>query len=564
MLGIARVGVTDNFFELGGDSILSIQAVSRARAAGLRLTSRDVFLHQTVAELAAAVELRTAPAPAAQRPDDTGPAPLTPIQEWFFATHGPLRHFSMSMLLDLPHDLDPDALERALHAVAAHHPALRTRFVRTGDTWHQHPVDAVAPGLLARHDVSRTTGAARDAALTAAADAARADLDPATGTLLRAALLLPEPDTRPQLFLTAHHLAVDSVSWRILLADLETAYRLAAADEPVQLEPATTAFTTWAAHLARHVRGGGLDGDLAYWRAESEAARTPLPVDHSGTALAGSVRTVRTHLDRDITEALLRRVPGVYRTQVNDVLLSALGRVLADWAGTDRVTVALEGHGREEIDGHDSNDGHDGDAPAAADDTVDLSRTVGWFTTQYPVTLTLDGPSREPDWGATLKTVKEQLRAVPRRGLGYEALARLGSPDPAARALRELPLPQVCFNYHGQWESARGRDFAPAGEVPGRDMAAGEALDHLLDVSAVVADGVLELTWHYSDQVHDESTVRELADGTARALAAIAAHCERPDAAWAAPPPTSRSPGSTRPGWTAWPGTGGPSRTSSR
>ena len=256
-------------------------------------------------------------------------------------------------------------------------------------------------------------------------------------------------------------------------------------------------------------------------------------MDHPGTALAGSVRTVRTHLDRDTTEALLRRVPGVYRTQVNDVLLSALGRVLADWAGTDRVTVALEGHGREEIDGHDDIDGHDGndgDAAAAADDTVDLSRTVGWFTTQYPVTLTLDGPSREPDWGATLKTVKEQLRAVPRRGLGYEALARLGSPDPAARALRELPLPQVCFNYHGQWESAQGRDFAPAGEVPGRDMAAGEALDHLLDVSAVVADGVLELTWHYSDQVHDESTVRELADGTARALAAIAAHCERPDA----------------------------------
>ncbi len=360
VLGIAQVGVTDNFFELGGDSILSIQAVSRARAAGLRLTSRDVFRHQTVAELAAAVELRAAPAPAAQRPNDAGPAPLTPIQEWFFATHGPLRHFSMSMLLDLPHDLDPDALERALHAVAAHHPALRTRFVRTGDTWRQHPVDAVAPGLLARHDVSRTTGAARDAALTAAADAARADLDPATGTLLRAALLLPEPGARAQLFLTAHHLAVDSVSWRILLADLETAYRRAAAGEPVQLEPATTTFTTWAAHLARHVQGGGLDGDLAYWRAQSEVARTPLPVDHPGTALAGSVRTVRTHLDRDTTEALLRRVPGVYRTQVNDVLLSALGRVLADWAGTDRVTVALEGHGREEIDGHDGNDGETG------------------------------------------------------------------------------------------------------------------------------------------------------------------------------------------------------------
>ncbi|WP_328733067.1 non-ribosomal peptide synthase/polyketide synthase [Streptomyces caniferus] len=527
VLGLAQVGVTDNFFELGGDSILSIQAVSRARAAGLRLTSRDVFLYQTVAELAAAVDLRTAPAPAAPQPQDTGPAPLTPIQEWFFATHGPLRHFCMSMLLDLPHDLDPAALERALHAVAAHHPALRTRFVRTGDTWRQHPVDTVAPGLLATHDLSGTTGAARDAALTAAADAARADLDPATGTLLRAALLRTEPDSRPQLFLTAHHLAVDSVSWRILLADLERAYRRAAAGERVQLDPVTTPFTTWAAQLARHVQDGGLDGDLAYWRAESEAARTPLPVDRPGTASAGSVRTVRARLDRDTTDALLRRVPGVYRTQVNDVLLSALGRVLADWADTDRVTVALEGHGREDIGEHD---GDDGDEAAGSHDAADLSRTVGWFTTQYPVTLTLDGPSHEPDWGATLKAVKEQLRAVPRRGLGYEALARLGAPDPAARALRELPLPQVCFNYHGQWESAPGQDFAPAGEVPGRDMAAGEALDHLLDVSAVVADGVLELTWHYSDQVHEESTVRDLADGTARALAAIAAYCARPEA----------------------------------
>ncbi|MCZ1005684.1 condensation domain-containing protein [Streptomyces lydicus] len=188
-------------------------------------------------------------------------------------------------------------------------------------------------------------------------------------------------------------------------------------------------------------------------------------MDRPGTALAGSVRTVRARLDRDTTDALLRRVPGVYRTQVNDVLLSALGRVLADWAGTDRVTVALEGHGREDIEAHDDHD-HDGDAAAASADPADLSRTVGWFTTQYPVTLTLDGPSREPDWGATLKAVKEQLRAVPRRGLGYEALARLGAPAPAARALRELPLPQVCFNYHGQWRARPARTSRPPARSP--------------------------------------------------------------------------------------------------
>ncbi|MFH8369395.1 non-ribosomal peptide synthase/polyketide synthase [Streptomyces sp. NPDC018031] len=524
VLGVARVGATDNFFELGGDSILSIQAVSRARAAGLRLSSRDVFRHQTIADLAAAAARRTPAAPAADRPRHDGPAPLTPVQEWFFATHGPLRHFSMSMLLDLPGDLDEPALRRALEAVAAHHPALRTRFAPAGDTWEQHPGAGPATGLLTRHDLSGTTAADLPAAVTEAAGTARAALDPATGALLRAALLLFPDGRRPQLFLTAHHLAVDSVSWRILLADLERAYRQVSAGEPVLLEPVTTPFTEWAAQLSRRVRAGELDADLPYWTAETATPRTPLPVDRPGTPLAGSVRTVRTRVDRATTDALLRRVPGVYRTQVNDVLLSALGRVLADWAGSERVTVALEGHGREDL-----NDPA-GPADRGGDEPLDVSRTVGWFTTQYPVTLTPAGPPDAPDWGATLKAVKERLRAVPRRGLGYEALARLGSPDPAAAALRELPLPQVCFTYHGQWDGPAGRDFAPAAEAPGRDMAADEPLDHLLDVSAVVTGGELEITWHHSDQVHDPDTVRQLADAMVRALTGITGHCASPDA----------------------------------
>ncbi|WP_432010894.1 non-ribosomal peptide synthase/polyketide synthase [Streptomyces cucumeris] len=510
VLGAGPVGATDNFFELGGDSILSIQTVSRARQAGLRLTSRDVFLHQTVAELATAVAERSAPDTTdTELPDDTGPAPLTPIQHWFFATHGPLRHFTMSMVADLPHDLDEAALAAALDAVVAHHPALRTRFTTAEETWWQRTDGAASGPLLRRHDLSALDGEEEHTAAEAAAGAARAELDLECGSLLRAALLLRGAGARPRLFLTAHHLAVDSVSWRILLGDLESAYRQAAAGEPIRLEAAGTPFTRWAHRLTAQVRGGALDGALPYWEGVGRTGGAPLPVDLPGRATAGSTRTVRVRLDRETTDALLRRVPGVYRTQVNDVLMSALGRVLADWTREDRVLVAMEGHGREEID-----------------ETVDLSRTVGWFTTQYPVALTLPGQ----DWGAVLKSVKEQLRALPHRGLSFEALAHLGAPGSPARALAGLPLPEVCFNYHGQWESSGDEDgFTLTGESLGPDLAAGEPSTYALDVSGLVADGELELTWLYSDQVHHAATVRRLAEAMLGALREIVWHCGRPD-----------------------------------
>jgi amino acid adenylation domain-containing protein/non-ribosomal peptide synthase protein (TIGR01720 family) len=511
VLGAGAVGVSDNFFELGGDSILSIQAVSRARQAGLRLSSRDIFLHQTISDLAAAIAPRSAPGTGETAPElPTGPAPLTPIQHWFFATHGPLRHFTMSMVVDLPYDLDETALTTALDAVAAHHPALRTRFVQDGGQWRQH-ADGPVPGpLVRRHDLSGLEGDARHAAAEAAAEAARAELDLNTGALLRAALIVRGAETRPRLFLTAHHLAVDSVSWRILLGDLETAYRQAAAGGPVRLDPVGTPFTHWAHRLSEHVLAGELDGDLPYWEGVARAGGADVPVDRPGRATAGTTRTVRVRLDRDTTDGLLRRVPGVYRTQINDVLMSALGRVLADWTRTDRVLVAMEGHGREEVD-----------------DTAELSRTVGWFTTQYPVALTLPGGG----WGTVLKSVKEQLRALPRRGLSYEALAHLSAPDSPARALRDAPLPGVCFNYHGQWDSVPGDDaFTLTGEALGQDLAADEPSTYLLDVSGVVAAGELELTWLYSDRVHDAATVRRLADAMLTALREIVGHCAEPGA----------------------------------
>ncbi|ANZ40481.1 hypothetical protein BBK82_35180 [Lentzea guizhouensis] len=527
VLRVDRVGIEDNFFELGGDSILSIQLVARARRAGIRLSSKDVFLHPTVAELAA-----TASAVADSVPDApvAGPAPLTPIQEWFFETApASPHHFTMSTHVELAPDLDERALATAVDAVVAHHDALRTRFTRAGDgqsggarpgetatpgaptssRWVQDLAPTAPTGVLRVRDLAGLDGPAQEEAAQADALAAQSSLDLEAGPLIRAVLF--RLGDRFRLFLTVHHLVVDGVSWRVLLDDIDTAYHQVVRGEPVALEPVTTAFATWARRLADRVAAGELDADLDHWTGFAASAPAELPVDHEDGDPAEDVRSVTVRLSPADTDALLHQVPGVYRTQVNDVLLSALGRALAEWTGRDRVLVGLEGHGREDVP-----------------DDLDVSRTVGWFTSQFP--LALHVPAGE--WGGVLKSVKEQVRALPRRGQSYAALQYLAAPGSPAAALRDDPHPLISFNYHGQWDVAADDDgLVRARCAPlGRDTAPGNTRAYLIDVVGLVENGRLELTWLYSGRVHDEPTVWAVADAMMRGLAEIVAHCAEPDA----------------------------------
>ncbi|HWE07716.1 MAG TPA: amino acid adenylation domain-containing protein, partial [Solirubrobacteraceae bacterium] len=277
VLGVERVGVEDNFFELGGDSILSIQVVSRARQAGLRLTSKDIFLHQSIAELATG--LGAALAPESVREDPVaGPVPLTPIQAWFFETHAETaNHFNQSMTVELAEDVDAGALERAMDAVVAHHEALRMRFALVDGSWVQDVAPSETAAVFRRCDLSALDAGAQQAAMEEAAVAAQTSLDITDGPLLRAVLFGLGPGRRPQLFVTIHHLAVDGVSWRILLDDLEGAYRRIAAGQPVDLGAGTTTYRAWAQRLAEYVASGGLDADLGYWSEVPRRASAELP-----------------------------------------------------------------------------------------------------------------------------------------------------------------------------------------------------------------------------------------------------------------------------------------------
>ncbi|WP_146231940.1 non-ribosomal peptide synthetase, partial [Lentzea atacamensis] len=474
VLGVGRVGVHDNFFELGGDSILSLQIVARVRAAGLGVDVADVFAHQTIAELALAV--RDTPAvSSAEQGVVNGPVPFTPIQRWFLAQDIPDRdHWNWSGVFELAPGTDPDRLVSALNAVVAHHDALRIRFTPEGQ--YNAGIEAADLRVVAVHDDE----------VPAEMTAAQKSLRLADGPLI-AAVLFDRGDEPAWLGLTVHHLVMDGVSWNVLLEDLDTAYRSEA------LGPKTSSFQQWAEHLLELEVGG----EREHWvAATSDVVALPVDQDGPNTEVSGAV--VRTWLDAGTTAALFGEAHKAYRTQANDLLLAALANVLGEWAGTDHITVDLESHGREGLD---------------------LSRTVGWFTSIFPVRL-----SRHTDPGATVKTVKEQLRAVPRRGVGYGVLRWLRG------ELADAPDRPVLFNYLGAFDAVDSvgliRRELPA-ELAGPMQGPGGTRAYPLQLEVVRADdGRLRIDWLHSTNVHLPGTVERVAARYVEALRELVTHCQ--------------------------------------
>jgi amino acid adenylation domain-containing protein/non-ribosomal peptide synthase protein (TIGR01720 family) len=466
VLNRPAVGVTDNFFELGGDSILSLRIVAKARAAGWVLTPRQVFQHQTIAALAAAAEPATDTVPVDAPAVGGGPVPVTPIQRWLLDRPGPLGHFNQSVLLALPTETDPARLGRHLARLVAHHDALRLGFQRTPEGWTQrhHP----APDSL---PVQVETG---HAIADIAADA-KVFHDLEAAPLLRA-VWFPEAG---RLLLTVHHLVVDAVSWRVLLEDLAT---LMAGGE---LPPPTTAFQHWAEALATQ----DASAEREYW-ADALAAVTPLPLD--GPATGPTV----------VTQAALAASALPAGARVQDLLLCALGRALGRRLNRDAVTVAVEGHGRDA-------------APSAR---LDVSRTVGWFTSLYPLRLPA-ASSLSPL--VALKTVVQAVKSVPGAGVGF-GLSRdhLDGPDP-----------DVVVNYLGRLDGALPPDapFALADEDHGPDRAPDMTRAHALELDAAIVDDTLRLRFTHQPAALSVATVEALAGdllAELRTLAAAAADAD--------------------------------------
>jgi len=512
VLGIERVGINDNFFALGGDSILSIQVIARAGQAGLHLTPRQLFQAPTVAGLAALAQ----PTHTGQAEQGIveGPAPLTPIQRWFFEQDLPdPHHYNQALLLEVREPLDRSLLEAAVGHILAHHDALRLRFVRNDDGWQQMYAAPDGAVPLLWEDISGIPEDRQPGEIAARSAEVQASMDLERGPLLRLAYFDRGPGRTARLLLAAHHLVIDGVSWRILLEDLQQAYTQLRSGTAVRLPPKTTSYKVWAERLLADAQSQALQGELAYWLSIGQARSAPLPADFSnGDNSEAAACNIEVLLDTEETKALLHDVPQAYGTEINDALLTALVQAYGAWAGWPDVVIDLEGHGREDLF-----------------EGVDVSRTVGWFTAVYPVHLALSQASNP---GEALKQIKEQLRTVPRRGIGFGQLRYLNGDGEVAARLKALPRADISFNYLGQFDQTLPAEslFAVAGEEIGPARSPRGQRSHLIDVNAAVVGGRMQIVWTYSKHIHRRETVQRLADDFAAALRTLIDHCRSPEA----------------------------------
>ena len=538
VLGLERVGIDDSFFALGGDSIVSIQLVSRAKARGVVFSPRDVFEQRSVAGLAAVATTTDAQGAGAARLAElpgggVGTMPLTPVVRFMVERPGAMGRFNQTLALELPLGIDRAGIVATLTAVIDRHDMLRARLRRhAGAEWI---VETSEPGTVdvdTLLDRVEYDAAADDAALfeiaTAALDSALERLDPEAGVVIRFIWLAGSaPGRADRLVIAAHHMVIDGVSWRILVPDLIAAWGQVSAGQTPELAAPATSMRTWAHALERVA--ADRTGELDRWRAVVDGPDpllTSRPLDPA-VDVQGVVARHRVEVSAETTSALLTTVPELFHGGVNDALVTALVLAAAAWRAeraehADSMLIRLEGHGREE------------DLVPGAD----LSRTVGWFTSIYPVRVDLSDVDVDaamtggPMTGRAIKAVKEHLRAVPDKGLGY-GLLRYLNPDTAAELPAQLPG-QVSFNYLGRVlegsvpEALRGFGWIPAPELS--DLAGEYDADTPamapLDINAIVIGDRLVANIGYPTTLLDEPEVAEFARLWLEAVDAIARHAD--------------------------------------
>ncbi|GJM33275.1 MAG: hypothetical protein DHS20C18_22760 [Saprospiraceae bacterium] len=509
LLTVERVGIYDNFFELGGDSIISIQVVSRAKRYGLELQPKDVFAHQTIAALAKQIA-KNANKVDAEQGLLSGHVELLPIQKWFLESgYLSKSHFNQSHLFQIDKSVPGVHLSTVVNAMITHHDALRLKFINQNGHWEQayEPLNDVFEITA----VQGETAAEISENITKTCEGYQASLDIFDGQLIKVVLIqTPDIIAENRLFIVIHHLAVDGVSWRILMGHFRESLRQLHEGKPIDLGQKTSSYRQWVNALNNYCQSDLVESQKSYWQNTGRANR-PLPIDkdivYSAPVLHSEQGLYTVKLQATATRALLLEVNQRYNTEINDILLAALAKTLLDWTQKEKVVIGLEGHGREYITR-----------------ALDTSNTVGWFTSLYPLCLEINDPS---DLGAAIKSVKEQLRNVPNKGIGF-GLLRYMHPSTAIRnSLADVKW-DILFNYLGQSDNLiESKDLIrSAPEDKGKDIAADYILPNKIEINSLISDGVLRLDWAFSEKHFHAETIEQLAHAYLDNLEALITHCK--------------------------------------
>ena len=501
-LGIDKIGIDDDFFALGGDSIKALQMVSRLHKSRVTLEANRLFLYKTIRELARFVEPMDVDLTAGHAEEQgiiSGTIPLTPIQVWFFRNHGQQKHrLTQSALLYKSQRWDEKIVRKAVTRLLFQHDALRMEYDTTGSWVIQR--NRHLEGELFRWDMFSLAHLEKkefQSVMKREIHRQELLLDKPVAPLVRVGLFKGKEGD--WLVFTIHHLVVDGVSWRIILEDFLSLYQQVQLGQEIVLPDKTTSFKQWSQQLASFAQSSILAKEIPYWQALEETTITPLPVDFPGVGQSRKFKdydVLTLTLTETQTAQLLSNVHGAYHTQINDILLAVVGSAIARWAAVPAVVFALESHGRM--------------TPMKG---VDLSRTVGWFTTTYPVVLDIQNTE---DIALVIKTVKETLRRVPHQGIGHSILQYL-TPGKKRGALNFSLKPQILFNYLGQFNeeyAEKNPAFTPASalsnefSVTFRDgIHPDYENDYLMVIEGVMRAHQFIFSFHYYRPAYKKETI---------------------------------------------------------
>jgi amino acid adenylation domain-containing protein/non-ribosomal peptide synthase protein (TIGR01720 family) len=504
LLDAQQISTEDNFFELGGDSILTIQVVSRMRRLGYEVQPKDLFTFQTIAGLSAAISERTVDKSFAEQGILSGSCDLLPIQQRYLdLNQQAVSHFNQSILIGISKQLNGLVIEKALQQLVLYHDALRFSYALLDGKWQQHY--GLATVELLTLDLSDASTGHLSSLIENYANDIQESLDIHAGIIVKFLWIkTPDNESHNRLLFVIHHLAIDGVSWRILLEDLELLLTGVEANKPVDLGQKSSSYRQWANALYQFSQERKLLSERNYWLSIAENSQG-LKYDklNTGKATIVDMAQVKMCLGVEHTKHLLHNVSQAYHTEITDILMTALAITLCDWIGSKKIVVGLEGHGREHLQ-----------------DDIDTSRTVGWFTTIYPVLL-----RREPgiEYGDLIKSIKEQNRQIPDKGIGYGVLKYIAK-EPL---LQQRDPWDIVFNYLGQVDNVVNKSdwFTGASEAIGTSESTSHEIVETISVNGSIKSSNLCLTWRYSTAHFEEHTLQTLVNNYQINLIKLIEHC---------------------------------------